>query len=82
MWEKLLVAIKDFIVSGELTRRNSDDIRELRRRNEELSLLVERLAFEIQRIRENEAHEREKLALRLGDQPVVTEKKRLPKKRG
>ncbi len=66
MWEKLLSAIKDFIVSGELTRRNSDDIRELRRRNEDLMLLVEKLAFEIQRIRENEAHEREKLLLKIG----------------
>lgn len=65
MWEKLLGSIKDFVLAGELTRLNTADIRELRKRNEELTLLVERLAFEIQRIRENEAHEREKLLLHL-----------------
>lgn len=73
MWEKLLSSIKDFILAGELTRLNTADIRELRKRNEDLHLLVERLAFEIQRIKENEAHEREKLLLRL-----EIEKKLLP----
>lgn len=65
MWDKFLGAVKDFIVAGELTRRNSDEIREVRRRNEELSLLVEKLAFEIQRVRENDSQEREKLLLRV-----------------
>ena len=65
MWDKIFSNLKDFILQGELTRRNADDIRELRKRNEEITLLVERLAFEIQRIRENEAHEREKLLLKL-----------------
>ena len=65
MWEKFLGSVKDFILAGELTRLNTADVRELRKRNEELTILVERLAFEIQRIKENEAHEREKLLLRL-----------------
>ncbi|MGD9564079.1 MAG: hypothetical protein AB7F88_15290 [Pyrinomonadaceae bacterium] len=80
MWEKFLGAVKDFIIAGELTRRNSDDIRELRRRNEDLSILVERLAFEVQRLRENEAHEREKLLLRFDAKPKQI-RKQLPKKR-
>ena len=37
----------------------------MRKQNENLTLLVERLAFEIQRVKENEAHEREKLMLKL-----------------
>jgi len=80
MWEKFLSALKDFILLGELTRRNTEDIRELRKRNEELALLVERLAFEIQRVRENEAHEREIFQLRLEAGPKPP-KKQLPKKK-
>ncbi|MBX3245197.1 MAG: hypothetical protein KF685_12165 [Acidobacteria bacterium] len=80
MWEKLLGSIKDFILAGELTRQNTADVRELRKRNEELNLLVERLAFEIQRVRENEAHEREKLLLRL--ELDSKPKKKLPPKKG
>ncbi|MGH9946124.1 MAG: hypothetical protein ACRD6X_02885 [Pyrinomonadaceae bacterium] len=80
MWEKLLSGLKDFILQGELTRRNADDIRELRKRNEEITILVERLAFEIQRVRENEAHEREKLLLRL-ELESDSEKKQLQKKK-
>ena len=67
MWDKIFSNLKDFILQGELTRRNADDIRELRKRNEEITLLVERLAFEIHRIRENEAHEREKVAFKAGE---------------
>jgi hypothetical protein len=60
-----LVRSKTLFWPGELTRQNTADVRELRKRNEELNLLVERLAFKIQRVRENEEHEREKMMLRL-----------------
>ncbi len=83
MWDKFLGSIKDFLLAGELTRLNTTDVRELRKQNENLTLLVERLAFEVQRIRENEAHEREKLLLKLelaekGSRKPPT--KQLPKK--
>lgn len=83
MWEKFFNSVRDFVIQSEMTRRNSDDIRELRRRNEEITLLVERLAFEIQRVKENEAYEREKLLLRLELDNKVSpkhSKKQLPKK--
>jgi len=48
MWEKLIQAIRDFVFVSELSRRNADEIKELRKRNEEITLLVERLAFEVQ----------------------------------
>lgn len=80
MWEKFFQALKDFVFQSELSKRNADDVRELRRRNEEITLLVERLAFEVQRVRENEAHEREKLLLRL-ELPNTPPKKQLPKKK-
>ena len=79
MWEKLLSSIKDIILAGELTRQNTADVRELRKRNEELNLLVERLAFEIQRLRENEEHEREKLLLQMKLEKG-SDAKRLPKR--
>ncbi|HMS08344.1 MAG TPA: hypothetical protein PKE66_02570 [Pyrinomonadaceae bacterium] len=83
MWDKFFGAIKDFILAGELTRLNTSDVRELRKQNENLTVLVERLAFEIQRVKENEAHEREKLMLKLGlheTPPRKTATKRLPKR--
>lgn len=80
MWEKFFQALKDFVFQSELSKRNADDVRELRRRNEEITLLVERLAFEVQRVRENEAHEREKLLLRL-ELRNTPPKKQLPKKK-
>jgi hypothetical protein len=70
-------------LAGELTRLNTADVRELRQQNENLTILVERLAFEIQRVRENEAHEREKLLLKLGiaeGPPRKPATKQLPKK--
>lgn len=83
MWDKFLGSIKDFLLAGELTRLNTADVRELRKQNENLTLLVERLAFEIQRVKENEAHEREKLMLKLELVEKVPRKiatKQLPKK--
>ena len=65
MFEKLFQALKDLVFVLELSRRNADEIKELRKRDEEIMLHLERLTFEVQRSRENEAHEREKLLLRL-----------------
>lgn len=70
MLEKLIQAIRDIVFLSEQSRRNTEEIKELRKRVEDLTLLNERLAFEIQRTRENEAHEREKLVLRLEKQPA------------
>ncbi len=78
MLEKFLQAIRDFIFINEQLRRNTEEIKELRKRVEDLTLLNERLAFEIQRTRENEAHEREKLVLHLEKQPT---ERRLPSKK-
>lgn len=79
MWEKILQAIKDIAFVGELSRRNSDELKELRKRCEDLTLMVERLTFEVQRTRENEAHERQVLALeiehRLSALPIPAPKK-------
>lgn len=81
MWEKFVNLIRDIVFLSEQGRRNAEEIKELRKRIEELTLLNERLVFEIQRTRENETHEREKLILRL-EKNKPTEKKKLPPKKG
>ncbi|MCY7374893.1 MAG: hypothetical protein LH472_02835 [Pyrinomonadaceae bacterium] len=75
MLEKLLQAVRDFLFINEQLRRNTEEIKELRKRVEDLTLFNERLAFEIQRTRENEAHEREKLVLRSEKESPKPEKK-------
>ncbi len=82
MWEKFIQAIKDIVFLSEQGRRNTEEIKEIRKRTEELTLMVERLAFEIQRTRENESHEREKLVLRFLEKDLQSPKKKLSGKKG
>jgi|GEM_PF-3620728 len=69
-------------------RRNADELKELRAKHYELSLVVQRLATEVDRIREREAHEREKLLLRIenllatGNVKPQPARKKFPKKSG
>lgn len=59
------------------TQRNSDDIKQMRREIDDLTRAVERLAYEIRRVHDEEKHEREKLALRLENEMLKFER-RLP----
>lgn len=65
MWEKLLKTLTGASFIVEQGRRNSDELKELRNKHHDLSLAVQRLILEVERLRENEAHEREKLLLRV-----------------
>jgi len=72
MWKQLLDALTQLITLTQETRQNRTDINGLKQENKEmrqeiqnLSAAIQRLAYEIQRSRENEAHERQNLALRL-----------------
>ena len=65
----LFDALKQLVVlgPGNGTQRNTNDIkaieqqvRELRREMSNLTLIVQKLSFDVQRIAENERHEREK----------------------
>jgi regulator of replication initiation timing len=47
------------------TRQNRADIKDLQNEVEKLTGAMQRLAYEIQRNKENEAHEREKIYLKL-----------------
>src|SRR5579871_164330 len=65
MWQKILEWAKYFLKHKEQTEKNSADIKEQERTIKDLTAVVQRLAYELERQRENEIHEREKLTLRL-----------------
>ena len=65
----------------EETQRNSTAIRELRQEVDEIGRVLDRVLYELQRQKENEAHEREKLALRLENELLRFER-RLPPRLG
>ena len=76
----LQVATRFWKVAEE-TQRNSTAIRELRQEVDEMGRVLDRVLYELQRQRENEAHEREKLALRLENELLRFER-RLPPRLG
>ena len=59
------------------TDRNSQEIKEIRADIRDIYSKLERLAYEIQKTREEDRHEREKLALRLENEMLKFER-RLP----
>src|SRR5207245_7647802 len=63
MWQKLLEWAKYFLKHKEQTEKNSADIKEQERTIKDLTRAVQHLAYELERQRENEVHEREKLTL-------------------
>ena len=65
MWEKLLKALGNIAFLGEQSRRNAEDVRELRKRIEEIVHDLDRLKYEVQRTREGEEHKRTEFLLRL-----------------
>ena len=65
MWQKILEWAKYFLKHKEQTEKNSADIKEQERTIKDLTTAVQHLAYELERQRENEAHERDKLTLRL-----------------
>lgn len=64
MWQRLYELARLLFNFGEELQRNRADIAKLQHEVRELAAVVQRLAYELQRTRENEAHEREKLLLR------------------
>ena len=76
----LQVATRFWKVAEE-TQRNSTAIRELRQEVDEIGRVLDRVLYELQRQKENEAHEREKLTLRLENELLRFER-RLPPRLG
>lgn len=65
MWKQIYESLKQLVLLSEQTRENRREIKALRQELRDLTAVVERLAHEMRRARENQAHEREKLELRL-----------------
>ena len=81
MWKQVLQVAARFWKVAEETQRNSTEIRELRQELNDMGKVLDQVLHELQRQRENEAHEREKLALRLENELLRFER-RLPPVRG
>jgi len=84
MWKQLLDALTQLITLTQETRQNRADInsvnvaqKEIQQEIQSLNAAVQRLAYEIQPSRENEAHERENMPLRL-ENALLKFEKRLP----
>ena len=75
MLEQLYEWAKRVLLLAQETRQNRTDIKELREEVAELSAVVQRLVYEIHRIKENEAHEREKLVLKLENEMLRFERR-------
>ncbi len=65
MWKQVFDLIKRVVMLTQDVERQRNDMKDVRRELKELAAIVERLIFELQRQKENEAHEQEKLELRL-----------------
>ncbi len=65
MWKQLLDLAKKIAFLAQDTQKNKADIKDLQNQMEDLTETVRQMAHDIRRARENEAHEREKLLLRL-----------------
>ncbi len=65
MWKQLFDLAKQITFLAQDTQKNKASIKELQNQMEELTETVRQIAYELRRDRENAAHEREKLLLRL-----------------
>ena len=65
LWQRLLEWAKYLLRHKEQTENNTADIKDQREASDEMTAVIQRLAYELERLRENEVHERENLALRL-----------------
>ena len=77
MWEKIWDLLSKVATLTKDTDRNSQEIKEIRSDIRDIYSKLERLAYEIQKTREEDRHEREKLALRLENELLKFER-RLP----
>lgn len=77
MLKQLYDLLKKLLLVAHESQQNKTEIKELRQEIKDLTAVVQRLAYEIHRVSENEAHEREKMSLRLENELLKFER-RLP----
>lgn len=78
MIKELAKIFRDLAFFTELGRRNHDEIKDLRKGYNDLSLSIKLLIMEMERLRENEAHEREMLLLKVENLLAKNEQKPAP----
>jgi len=77
MWHERYDALKQLITLNQTVEKHAADINQIQRELKELTAAVQHLAYEVRRTQENEAHEREKVALRL-ENALLRFERRLP----
>ena len=78
MWKGFFKVVAQFWRLAEGLQTNSTAIREMREEIRELWRAVDRLGYEGRRTEENDAHEREKLLLRVHNELLQFERRLLP----
>lgn len=74
MLKQIYDLLKRLLLVAHESQQNKTEIKELRQELKDLTAVVQRLAYEIHRVSENEAHEREKMALRLENELLKFER--------
>src|SRR5258708_36861516 len=77
LWQRLLEWARYLLKHKQQTERNTSDIKKQSESFDEMVEVVRGLTIELARLRDNEAHEREKLALRL-ENILLRERASLP----
>ena len=80
MWQQIYDSLKKLLLLKEQTDKNTTDVKELKelqREVKELTAVVQHLIYEVRGNRNDEAHERENMALRLQNELLKFER-RLP----
>jgi uncharacterized protein YoxC len=74
MWKRLADLARLLFTFGEGLQQNRAEIKELQREVRDLTVAVQQLSYEVRRVAENDAHERDKLALRLQNELLKFER--------
>lgn len=78
MLKSLFEITKQLLGLAKDTQDNKDNIKAMQVRLETVTDTLKQVIFELQRLRENEAHEREKMGLRLENALLRSERNLLP----
>ncbi len=77
MFREIANALKELLLLRESTKKNTDDIKDLQKDVKSLTAAVQQLVYEVRGNKNDEAHERENMALRLQNELLKFER-RLP----
>ena len=76
LWQRILEWARYALKHKEQTEKNTADLKDQQQAFDEMTEAVRRLAIEVERLRDNEAHERKNLALQL--EVILLRERQLP----